>query len=139
MNTRTAFFASATLVAALVNAQDLAMVQHARHGASDPGTHVEAAASPIDLSATDRLEKQLDKLVERYVTYPYLDKDPMYGAVVVTYVVDTEGKLKVMRSEGTNQRLVDHVLAKLGRIDVGENPSGLWTKTTARFVFTPER
>ena len=132
MKTRTAFFTSAVLVAAFVNAQDLAMLPSSGDGVPTTG-------SEVDLRATERLEMELDKQIDRYVTYPYLEREPMYGAVVVTYVVDTEGKLKIMNSEATNPGLLDHVLAKLERIDVGENPSGLWTKTTARFLFIPQR
>ena len=133
MKTRTTFFASALLAATFANAQDLAM--------ADPGMNTEplGAASPFDLSATDRLERELDKQIDRFVTYPYLQHEALFGAVLVTYVVDTQGKLKIMKSEATDQRLLHHVLAKLERVDVGENPSGLWTKTTARFVFAPQR
>ena len=132
MKTRTALFASALLAATFVNAQDLAAI--------DPAARVdEAAPTAFDMSATERLELELDKQIDRYVTYPYVQREALYGAVVVTYVVDAEGKLRVMTSEATDQRLLDHVLAKLERIDVGENPSGLWTKTTARFVFMPQQ
>ena len=132
METRTALFASALFAATLVNAQYLAAIDHSARVD-------EAAPTAFDLSATERLELELDKQIDRYVTYPYLQREALDGAVVVTYVVDAEGKLRVMTSEATDQRLLDHVLAKLERIDVGENPSGLWTKTTARFVFMPQQ
>ena len=62
----------------------------------------------------------------------------MDGAVLVSFVVDIEGRLKIVDSESTNPQLRDYVLGQLEKIDIGDNPNGTWRIERRRFVFRPE-
>ena len=65
-------------------------------------------------------------------------KREMDGEVRVSFVIDTEGQVKVIGADGTSDELRDYVLGKLAKVDVGSNPDGLWRTTYMKFVFRPE-
>ena len=62
----------------------------------------------------------------------------MNGEVVVSFVIDIEGKVQVISAHSKNQALCEYVLRKLSKVDIGDNPNGLWKTTHMRFVFHPE-
>ncbi len=85
------------------------------------------------------LRKAVQKQIDRKVVYPLgVEGDAMMGRVDVTYAVDAAGRLVVITASSDNRALRDYVVAKLGGIRVGANPSGVWTPSHVRFVFRAE-
>lgn len=101
------------------------------------------AAEPVRLdgaaSKRTTLERILDRELNRHLSFPLAEKGDMTGEVYVSFVVDKEGGLQVLECTSTNVRLKDHVLRKLGRINVGPNPEGIWKTTHLRINFRPEK
>ncbi len=100
------------------------------------------AAEPLAPKATSNytvMERELQRQIDKYVSYPLMARaGSMDGAVVVSFVIDTEGQVNVIGAESTSNALRDYVLSKLARIDIGSNPDGLWKTTYMKFVFRPE-
>ena len=86
------------------------------------------------------MERSLDQQLNKYLSFPVLErKADMTGEVLVAFVIDTEGKVKVLDCVSANEDLRQYVLRKLARIDVGENVDGMWKTTYLRLNFKPER
>jgi len=97
-----------------------------------------APAIPMPALGTS-LERELDHQLNKYVTYPLLERENnMDGEVYVSFVINTEGKIEVISAHSDNTALCEYVLNKLSRIDIGSNPGGLWKTEHVRFVFHPE-
>ena len=100
------------------------------------------AAEPIAPKATSNstiMERELQRQIDKYVSYPLIACTVnMDGAVVVSFVIDTEGQVNVIGAESTSSELRDYVLSKLAKVDVGSNPDGMWKTTHMKFVFRPE-
>lgn len=91
------------------------------------------AASPVNM------ERELKRQIDKYVTYPLLERTRhMDGQVLVSFVIDTEGKVKVIHARSENTALCEYVLRMLAKVDIGSNPDGLWKTTHIRFNFRPE-
>jgi len=91
------------------------------------------AASPADM------QRELDRQINKYVTYPLLDRvHHMDGEVLVSFVIDTEGRVKVIHARSQNTALCEYVLRMLAKVDIGSNPDGLWKTEHMRFNFRPE-
>lgn len=103
--------------------------------------HAASANSPAfpvpDLNRS--MERELNRQIDRYVTYPVFDQGMnMNGEVTVTFVIDIQGKVEVINSHSTNPSLRTYVLNKLAKVDIGDNPNGTWKTTHMKFVFHPE-
>ncbi len=97
-----------------------------------------APAYPMPALSTS-MERELDHQLNKYVTYPLLERERnMDGEVYVTFVINTEGKIEIISAHSDNTDLCEYVLNKLSRIDIGSNPGGLWKTEHVRFVFHPE-
>lgn len=92
----------------------------------------------MEATASAAMERKLDHQIDRHVTFPLDGDRRMEGAVLVAFVVDIEGRLKIVDSESTNTELRDHVLRQLEKVDIGDNPNGTWKIERRRFVFRPE-
>ena len=98
-----------------------------------------APAHPMPAPARTTLERELGRQIDRHVTYPILAREKrMDGDVLVTFVVDAQGKVEVISAYSENQELCEYVLRKLAKVDIGENPGGTWKTTSMRFRFRPE-
>jgi hypothetical protein len=97
------------------------------------------AAEPITTAPSADQERELDRQINKYVTYPLLERvHHMDGEVLVSFVIDTEGKVKVINARSANTALCEYVLRMLAKVDIGDNPDGLWRTTHMRFDFRPE-
>ena len=84
-------------------------------------------------------ERELERQINKYVTYPIMERaHHMDGQVLVSFVIDTEGKVKVINARSVNTALCEYVLRMLAKVDIGDNPDGLWRTTHMRFDFRPE-
>jgi len=94
-------------------------------------TSAEAAAPRQAAAKTDRavLERNLERALNKHLVFPLTITEKTEGQVRVSLVVDQAGRVKVVDCQGADQRLNDYVVRKLERIDIGENPDGIW-KTT---------
>ena len=101
------------------------------------------AVEPTNLDGTDAkraaIERTLDKALNRELSFPILAKGDMTGKVYVSFVIDKEGKVEVITCASSNEQLKAYVLRKLARIDVGENPDGIWKTTHMVIDFHNER
>jgi len=103
--------------------------------AADPARSVPS----LHTSNSVTMERAVEHQINRYVIFPLTDEEEaMFGTVEVRFVVNTEGRLVVTEAISENQELCDYVLAKLRRVQVGPNPSGLWKTSHVRFTFRPE-
>lgn len=84
------------------------------------------------------LERNLDRALNKHLAYPLLERADMNREVMVSFVIDKEGKLEVLHCSSPNERLKDYVLRKLARIDIGDNPEGIWRTSHIKFTFRPE-
>ena len=84
------------------------------------------------------MERNLEHALNRNMAFPLLAKENMLGEVYVSFVIDKEGKVEVLSCHSENVALSDYVLRKLARIDIGDNPEGIWKTTHMRFNFRPE-
>lgn len=96
------------------------------------------AATPPTAAASTSMDRKLDHQLNKHVAFPLSGDKHMDGAVLVSFVVDIEGRLKIVDAEGTNPDLRDYVLRQLEKVDIGDNPSGTWKIERRRFVFRPE-
>ncbi len=100
------------------------------------------AAEPVTLNKPTNatvLDRALDRALSRHLTYPWLERGDMNGKVLVSFNIDTEGKVKVINCTSSNEQLRAYVLRKLARIDIGSNPDGMWKTTHMVIDFHPER
>ena len=100
------------------------------------------AAAPVMPGAPanhrSSLERSLDRALNKHLSYPLFEQADMTGEVMVSFVIDKEGKLEVLQCSSANERLKAYVLRKLARIDIGDNPEGIWRTSHIRFTFRPE-
>ena len=99
------------------------------------------AAEPVPpaTAPSPAMERELEHQINKFVTYPLLDRaHHMDGQVLVSFVIDTEGKVKVISARSANTALCEYVLRMLAKVDIGDNPDGLWKTTHMRFDFRPE-
>lgn len=85
------------------------------------------------------MERNLEHALNRNIAFPLLAKENMTGEVYVSFVIDKEGKVEVLSCRSDNDALSEYVLRKLARIDIGENPDGIWKTAHIRFNFRPEK
>lgn len=102
------------------------------------------AAKPIvdDGSTASKhriLERNLDRALNRHLSFPVNAKENMTGEVFVSFVIDQEGRVEIMECHADNAGLKAYVLRKLARIDIGDNPAGVWRTTHMHIVFRPEK
>lgn len=104
-----------------------------------PMTTSNSTVTPSHGYGVQSMERELQRQIDKYVSYPLMARTGnMDGAVVVSFVIDTEGQVKVIGADGTSNELRDYVLRKLAKVDIGSNPDGLWRTTYMKFVFRPE-
>ena len=95
--------------------------------------------APAASSAPASMERELERQIDKYVTYPLMERvHHMDGEVFVSFVIDTEGKVKVISARSRNTALCEYVLRMLAKVDIGSNPEGLWKTTHMKFDFRPE-
>jgi hypothetical protein len=101
------------------------------------------AAEPVRMKAAftkkSALDRALDRALNATLSYPLLEKVDMSGQVHVSFVINKEGRIEVIESSSSNEKLQAFVLRKLARIDIGENPNGSWKTTHMVFNFHPEK
>ncbi len=96
-------------------------------------------ATPLPASVPSAIERELERQIDKYVTYPILQPaKEMEGEVVVSFVIDAVGKVRVITANSTNDVLCTYVLKMLSKVDIGDNPEGTWKTTHMRFRFHPE-
>jgi hypothetical protein len=99
------------------------------------------AAEPVRMKDSVKhstLMRNLDRALNRHLSFPLNTREDMTGEVFVSFVIDKEGRVEVLDCRSENVQLKDYVLRKLARIDVGENPDGVWRTTHMRIQFRPE-
>jgi len=102
------------------------------------------AAKPIvdDGSSSNKrstLERNLDRALNRHLSFPVNAKENMTGDVYVSFVIDQVGRVEVLDCRSENPSLKEYVLRKLARIAIGANPDGVWRTTHMHIVFKPEK
>lgn len=85
------------------------------------------------------IERNLDRALSRHLSFPLLEKGNMTGKVYVSFVIDKEGKVEVIQCASANEKLKAYVLRKLAKVDIGENPEGIWKTTHMVIDFHPEK
>jgi len=88
--------------------------------------------------ARSALERALDHQLNKYLTFPVMASTDMTGEVTVSFAVNAAGRIEVINATSTNEDLCAYVLRKLGKVDIGSNPDGVWRTSHIRFVFRPE-
>ncbi|MFT3884334.1 MAG: hypothetical protein QM724_02550 [Flavobacteriales bacterium] len=110
--------------------------------AAEPFRFTGSSAAPAASLATGNssaLEHQLSRQLDRYVIYPIMNgQQDLYGDVVVSFVINTEGHVEVIAATASDERLADYVLSRLSKVDVGRNPEGVWRTSHVRFRFRPQ-
>ncbi|MBS1582169.1 MAG: hypothetical protein JST66_08235 [Bacteroidetes bacterium] len=96
--------------------------------------------APATITANSAaLEHALDRQLNKHVVFPLLDRShDMTGVVNVSFVVNAAGRIEVLSATSDNEALCEYVVRKLGKVDIGDNPSGTWKTSHVRFVFRPE-
>ncbi len=103
------------------------------------GAPAAMADAPATLPGNSRaLERAVLHQINRHVIFPLSEGPAMFGTVDIAFVVDVKGRLVVKESSSANSALREYVMAKLAKVKVGPNPSGLWKITHLRFTFRPE-
>ncbi len=105
------------------------------------GTSAMAAepATPLPSTAPSSMERELERQIDRFVTYPIANRAAaMDGEVLVSFVIDAVGKVRVINASSSNDALCAYVLKMLDKVDIGDNPEGTWKTTHIRFRFGPE-
>lgn len=97
------------------------------------------SAEPIRLKNTSSMEQSLHRALNKHLSFPLMEKGDMTGEVLVSFAIDKEGKVQVLECNSANERLKNYVIRKLARIDIGNNPDGVWRITHMRISFKPER
>jgi hypothetical protein len=98
-----------------------------------------ASAAPAVVGVSTAMERALDHQLSMHLTFPLLAKEHMLGEVFVSFVIDKEGKVEVVHCSSDNEALKAYVLRKLARVDIGDNPEGMWKTTHMRITFRPEK
>lgn len=104
-------------------------------------TATAGAAGPVSTSITNtkHLERAVEHQINRHMIFPLsAEEGEMCGEVRVSYAVDVNGRLVVLKATSKNEALRAYVLEKLGKVHVGPNATGLWNITHVRFTFRPE-
>lgn len=99
------------------------------------------AAEPVKINGSlsrSSQERMLDRALNRHLSFPLFEKGDMTGEVYVSFVIDTEGKVAVLECNSSNPRLKDYVMRKLAKVDIGDNPDGIWKRTHMKISFRPE-
>ncbi len=100
------------------------------------------AAEPVKIrgsvSKHDQ-ERTLQRALNKHLSYPLMEKEDMTGEVFVSFVVNKEGNLEVLDCSSANERLKQYVIRKLARINIGNNPTGVWKTTHMSISFRSER
>ena len=105
--------------------------------AAGPANTASAAPAVAGLSAT--MERALDHRLSKYLPFPLLAKEHMLGEVFVSFVIDKEGKVEVVHCSSDNEALEAYVLRKLSRVDIGDNPEGMWKTTHLCITFRSQK
>lgn len=110
-------------------------------GPEGQGSTSTSSAAPVLAAAatSTAMDRALDHQLSRHLSFPVLAKEHMLGEVFVSFVIDKEGKVEVVHCSSDNEALRAYVLRKLARIDIGENPDGMWKTTHLHIVFRPEK
>jgi hypothetical protein len=125
----------ATLLLATVSL--LGQVRAAEPPGSECTVTADAATSAAAVPVL--LQRELDRQLNKHVVYPLMEKTNVAdGVVLVSFVIDREGRVEVIDAQSQNTWLRDYVLRRLARVDIGDNPTGTWRTTHMRFVFHPE-
>ncbi|WKZ65493.1 MAG: hypothetical protein QY325_12060 [Flavobacteriales bacterium] len=98
----------------------------------------EPVVRPVARTEASALDRSLERALSRHMTFPWLAQGDMTGKVYVSFNIDTEGKVQVLSCSSANERLKDYVLRKLARVDIGDNPDGIWRTTHLVIDFHPE-
>ncbi len=100
------------------------------------------AAEPLRANATNKitLERDLKRALNKHMVYPIMERrKDMTGVVEVSFVVNKEGRLVILKADSENSDLRDYVMGKLALIKLPENAEGIWRTTHIRFDFHPEK
>lgn len=100
------------------------------------------AAEPLRANATNKitLERDLKRALNKHMVYPIMERRKnMTGVVEVSFVVNKEGRLVILKADSENSDLRDYVMGKLALIKLPENDEGIWRTTHIRFDFHPEK
>jgi hypothetical protein len=84
------------------------------------------------------MERELMRQIDKYITYPLLDRHDMDGEVLISLVIDAKGQAEVIEAHATSVDLLEYVLRRLQKVDIGANPSGTWRTTYLHLTFGPE-
>ena len=85
------------------------------------------------------LERELQHQIDKYVSYPLMERaEGMDGDVMVSLVIDSEGRVNIICAESGNAVLQAYVVRRLAKVDIGSNPEGVWKTSHFRFRFHPE-
>ncbi|MCB0763089.1 MAG: hypothetical protein R2815_07970 [Flavobacteriales bacterium] len=85
------------------------------------------------------MERALDRALNKNLAFPLLARENMIGEVELSFVINKEGRIEVLTCASQNEALKAYVLRKLARIDIGENPEGIWRTTHMHLNFRPEK
>lgn len=100
------------------------------------------AAEPVRTGNAEKrnhMERTLDRALNKHLSFPAASKANMLGDVYVSFVIDKVGRVQVLDLRADNEQLKEYVLRKLARIDIGENPEGIWKTTHMHITFRPQR
>lgn len=105
-----------------------------------PEGNTDGPSASLSASANSAaLEHELKKQIDRYVIYPVMGVNAdLFGDVVVSFVINTEGRVQVVDATSSNEALTRYVLTKLRKVDIGSNPGGVWKTSYVRFRFRPQ-
>ena len=103
-----------------------------------PSRATEPLFANSNVAKRSTLERNLDRALNKHLSFPLLDSKDMTGEVYVSFVIDKEGRVEVLDCNSANEDLREYVLRKLSRIDIGDNPQGIWRTTHMHITFRPE-
>jgi hypothetical protein len=81
---------------------------------------------------------KLNEKINRYVTFPYLLEDHLYGKVTVMFDVNNEGRLDVKNIISDNPQLVEFVQRRLNKIILPLDDEIIGTSQNIVLNFKPE-
>lgn len=81
---------------------------------------------------------QLDEKINRYVSFPYLSNDNLYGKVAIMFDVNEEGRLDVKNIISDNPQLVEFVQRRLNKITLPLDDEIIGTTQNIVLNFKPE-
>jgi len=102
-------------------------------GFASHATNVADGTDPTSISKA--LKQQLNK----HMVSPVFHDHDMTGTVQADFVLDKNGKVKIINLESQNNALKAYVERKLLKIKVSGNTDGFWKTTSLSFVFRKER